>query len=282
MRFTKMHGLGNDFVVCDATAAPLRLSTAQMRQLANRRLGVGCDQILAVETAQRADADFFYRIYNADGSESGQCGNGARCLARFIREQGLSSANRIVVETLNGLMVLEWLDDEQIRVQMGVPAFAPAAIPIDFEQRQNHYDVALSYGDHNEVVPVQALSVGNPHAVVSVTDVASAPVASWGPLLEAHSLFPQRVNVGFMQVVDASRIKLRVFERGAGETRACGSGACAAVVAGRLNNKLADRVQVELPGGILSVEWQGEGEPVYLIGTATTVFTGQMDFKTDL
>ncbi len=268
-----MHGLGNDFVVLDATRAALDLNPAQLQAISDRRLGIGCDQILVAEPATRPDADFFYRMYNADGSESGQCGNGARCMARFLREQGLSNQDRIVVQTRNGMMVLEWLDENRIRVEMGVPAFAPADIPLDHPAREDFYDLPLADGD---TVRVQALSIGNPHAVLRVEDVDTAPVASFGPELESLPRFPARVNVGFMQVIDAENIALRVYERGVGETRACGSGACAAMIAGRLQHRLESRVHVHLPGGNLDVEWQGEGQPVYLIGGATHVFNGEI------
>lgn len=271
LKFSKMHGLGNDFVVLDATKSALNLLPEHLRLISNRRLGVGCDQILVAEPATHPDADFFYRMYNADGSESGQCGNGARCMARFLREQGLFDEQRIVVETTQGLMVLQWLDEDTIRVEMGVPRFTPADIPLQQPARQDFYELPLASGDS---VKLQALSVGNPHAVLHVKDVNSAPVASLGPELESHPLFPERVNVGFMQIIDAQNIALRVFERGAGETRACGSGACAAVIAGRQQHGLDQLVRVQLPGGTLEVEWQGEGHPVYLVGGATQVFAG--------
>lgn len=272
--FAKMHGNGNDFVVLNATSSPLDLSKAQLCLLGDRRRGVGCDQILVAEPAQRKDADFFYRIYNADGSESAQCGNGARSLARFLRERGLCDKEHIVVETNNGLMTLQWLNDALIRVEMGIPVFEPRDIPLNLPRRQDSYMLPLAGG---EQISVQAMAVGNPHAVLVVQDVQSAPVATLGPELESHPLFPERVNVGFMQLQDAENIALRVYERGAGETLACGSGACAAVIAGRLQHGLAGCVQVHLPGGILQVEWQGEGQPVYLTGDATQVYDGEID-----
>lgn len=271
--FAKMHGLGNDFVVFDATREPLNLAPDQLQLIADRRVGVGCDQILAAEPAIRPDADFFYRIYNADGSESGQCGNGARCLALFLRDQGLCAKQHIVVQTRTGLMRLEWLDDGQVRVEMGVPALQPAQVPLDMPNRQDSYELALSNGDS---VRVHAVSIGNPHAVLTVDNVGTAPVGTLGCELEAHPAFPERANIGFMQIQDPQHIALRVYERGAGETRACGSGACAAMVAGRVYHGLAERIQVSLPGGILTVEWQGEGQPIYLTGDATHVFTGEL------
>lgn len=272
--FTKMHGLGNDFVVFDATRRPLALTPAQARLIADRRLGVGCDQILVVEPAADYDADFFYRIYNADGSESAQCGNGARCFARFVREQGLTDKDRIVVATVAGRMVLEALADGRFRVEMGVPAFDPADIPLHAPARADNYQVKLADGQH---VTGQALAIGNPHFVVPVDDVASAPVATLGPALESHRDFPERVNVGFMRVQDPGHIRLRVYERGTGETRACGSGAVAAAVAGRLAHGLQESVQVAVPGGILTVDWAGEGAPAYLTGPAARVFDGELD-----
>lgn len=274
--FAKMHGLGNDFVVFDATRSPLELSPEQARFIADRRLGVGCDQILVAEPS--GDADFFFRIYNADGGESGQCGNGARCFARFLRTRGLTDKDRITVATTAGHMVLELLDDGRVRVEMGVPAFEPQAIPIRAGARADTYELTL---DDGRRVCGQALSIGNPHFVVPVDDVDDAPVALLGPALESHPDFPERVNVGFLEVRDSGHIRLRVFERGVGETRACGSGAAAAAVAGRLAHGLRDSIQVSLPGGILAVDWNGEGEPVYLTGPAAHVFDGEMDLDSN-
>lgn len=272
--FTKMHGLGNDFVVFDATETPLSLTPELVRFVADRRLGVGCDQILVVEPA--ADADFFFRIYNADGSESAQCGNGARCFARFVRERGLTDKDRIAVVTTAGRMVLEALPDGDYRVEMGVPAFEPEAIPLRAAARADTYEIVL---DDGQRVSGQVLAVGNPHLVLRVDDVETAPVAFLGPALESHPDFPERVNVGFMEVRDSGHIRLRVHERGAGETRACGSGAVAAAVAGRLAHGLDETVQVALPGGILVVDWSGEGEPACLTGPATRVFDGELDLE---
>lgn len=272
--FAKMHGLGNDFVVFDATRESLALTPAQVRFIADRRLGVGCDQVLLAEPATEYDADFFFRIYNADGSESAQCGNGARCFARFVREQGLTDKDRLTVVTGAGRMVLEALADGRFRVAMGVPAFEPGAVPLRAEARADAYDVVL---DDGRRVSGQALAIGNPHFVLRVDDVDTAPVVSLGPALESHPDFPERVNVGFMEVRDAGHVRLRVYERGAGETRACGSGAVAAAVAGRLAHGLDESVRVELPGGILTVDWAGEGEPAYLAGPAVRVFDGELD-----
>jgi diaminopimelate epimerase len=226
-----------------------------------------------VERAQTGNADFRYRIFNADGGEVGQCGNGARCFARFVHEESLTAKDCVVVETASGLLTLNLLGDDQVRVDMGIPALEPANIPFDAPQRAVSYP--LQVGDKS--LWISALSMGNPHAVLLVEDVDNAPVASLGPLIERHPRFPQRVNAGFMQVLDSAHIRLRVFERGAGETTACGSGACAAVVAGRLRDLLEAQVRVTLPGGELVVSWAGEGSPVYLTGPATRVYEGQIE-----
>jgi diaminopimelate epimerase len=273
LNFTKMHGLGNDFVVIDAVRQAVALSPAQIRFIADRRRGVGCDQLLQVEQTESADADFRYRIFNADGSEVGQCGNGARCFARFVHEQGLTAKDCIAVETASGPLTLTLLPDGQVRVNMGIPRLEPADIPFDAEQRAASYP--LQVGDAS--LRISAVSMGNPHAVLLVEDADNAPVTSLGPLIEHHPRFPQRVNAGFMQVLDAGHIRLRVFERGAGETAACGSGACAAMVAGRLQGLLEEQVRVALPGGDLVVSWAGEGHPVYLTGPATRVYEGKIE-----
>ncbi len=271
--FTKLEGAGNDFVVLDATQSPPALTPAQLQRLADRHFGVGCDQILLVEPATRPDADFFYRIYNADGSESGQCGNGARCLAQFIHHHGLSLAPTLRLQTREGLLLARQQASGQWQIDMGLPRLEPAQIPLAQPQRQPVYQArhpdgtALEFG---------AVSLGNPHAVLRVADVQTAPVAAWGPWLEQHPLFPARVNVGFMEVVSPHQIRLRVYERGAGETLACGSGACAAVVVGRLRGWLAESVQVSVSGGTLAVSWSGEGAPVNLSGPARIVFEGSI------
>jgi diaminopimelate epimerase len=273
LRFTKMQGLGNDFVVIDATRQAVRLDQAQLRRLADRHFGVGCDQILLVEPPVSAEVDFRYRIFNADGSEVAQCGNGARCLARFVREHGLIDRDRIRVETAAGRMEL-WIEETgEVRVDMGVPRHAPAEIPLLAEAEALHYTIEIegvrwTFG---------AVSLGNPHAVIAVSEVESAPVGTLGPVLERHPLFPQRVNIGFMQVMDPHHVRLRVFERGSGETLACGSGACAAAVVGIEQGRLRTPVQVDLPGGSLTVTWQGRGRPVYLTGPAVTVFEGSIE-----
>jgi diaminopimelate epimerase len=273
LKFTKMHGLGNDFVVLDATRAPIALDRAQLRRIADRHFGIGCDQILQVEPPRSVDTDFYYRIFNADGGEVEQCGNGARCFVRYVREQGLTDKIEIRVGTQSGVIVPKLEADGRITVDMGVPEFEPARIPFVANRRELTYQLAVN----GSAIEISALSMGNPHAVQMVGDVDSAPVATQGPAIEAHARFPQRVNAGYMQVVDRSRIKLRVYERGAGETLACGTGACAAVVAGIQRNLLDTRVLVSTRGGDLGISWQGEGEPVLMTGPATTVFTGEVE-----
>ncbi len=268
-----MHGLGNDFVVFDATRQPLALTPEKIRRLADRRFGVGCDQVLVIEPATRADVDFRYRIYNADGGEVEQCGNGARCMLRFVRDQGLTQKTEIAVETLGGVIRPRLEADGQVTVNMGVPQFDPRAVPFEAPARQDVYDLAVD----GRNVEMSVLSMGNPHAVIVVADVERAPVATDGPLIERHARFPKRVNVGYLQVVDRAHIRLRVYERGAGETLACGSGACAAVVAGRQRGLLDDKVTVALRGGELRIAWTGEGEPVWMTGPATAVFEGTVD-----
>lgn len=270
VRFTKMHGLGNDFAVFEAIHQPLHFNADLVKKLADRHEGIGFDQLLVVESYTGADADFRYRIFNADGGEVEHCGNGARCFARFVYEQGLTQKTRIPVMTESGRIVLELTADGQVTVNMGIPRLEPAEIPFIFQARQILYTVELG----QESVQFAAVSMGNPHAVLQVADTQTAPVALLGASLESHPLFPKRVNVGFMQVINPQQLRLRVFERGVGETRACGTGACAAVVAGRLQGLLAEQVQVDLPGGRLQITWQGEGQPVYMTGPATTVYTG--------
>ena len=271
--FTKMHGAGNDFVVLDGVRRPLRLTAAQIRRIADRRLGVGCDQVLLIERPTRADADFRYRIFNSDGGEVEQCGNGARCFARFVRDQRLTDKNEIRAETIAGVIVPRLEPDGRVSVNMGAPRFEPAEIPFTAPARAEVYDLELD----GTVAQVSVLSMGNPHAVQIVPDVDRAPVATQGPLIERHPRFPRRVNAGYMQIVDRAHIRLRVYERGAGETPACGTGACAAVVAGRQRGLLDVSVEVSLPGGVLQVTWDGPGRPVWLTGPAVTVFEGSMD-----
>lgn len=271
--FTKMHGLGNDFVVIEALREPLVLSAAQYARLADRRLGIGCDQVLVIERAREADADFYLAIRNADGSAAEQCGNGLRCVARHLVERGFTSRRQLRLSTLGGLFEAEVLDGGEVRVDMGAPRLSPEAIPFVAETRATSYRLAVAGGE----LEIGAVSLGNPHAVLRVPDVAVAPVAALGPLLEHHARFPQRANVGFMEIVDRGHLRLRVFERGSGETPACGSGACAAVVWGRLAGWLDETVRVSLPGGDLVVSWPGEGSTVRLTGPATTVFEGTIE-----
>ena len=272
LRFTKMHGLGNDFMVIDGVTQSVQLDADQIRRWADRHFGIGFDQLLLVEPPGRPDVDFRYRIFNSDGSEVEQCGNGARCFARFVREQGLTSKRVIDVETNTGLIKLSINRDGQVRVDMGVPRLEPAEVPFNADCRELSYAVEAA----GQSWDLSAVSMGNPHAVLRVADVDRAPVETLGPVLESHPRFPARVNVGFMQVQSRDRIRLRVFERGVGETRACGTGACAAVVAGHLQGILDPRVEVQLPGGVLVIEWSGEGSAVMMEGPATTVYDGQV------
>ncbi|HVT36853.1 MAG TPA: diaminopimelate epimerase [Nevskiaceae bacterium] len=274
LRFTKMHGAGNDFVVIDATREPFKPTPALLARLADRRFGVGCDQVLVVDPPS-SGVDFNYRIYNSDGSESGQCLNGARCFARFVREQGLSDKNDIRIRTRASTMELHLLADGRVRINAGVPLLDPERIPFR-AARAPRYTLTLADGSQ---VEIGAVGMGNPHAVMLADDVERAPVEARGKLLQRHAAFPESVNAGFLQVVDPSHAKLRVYERGAGETLACGSGACAAVVAGRLWGVLGSRVELQMPGGKLVVEWEGEGRPVWLTGPAVSVYTGEFEWQ---
>lgn len=271
--FTKMHGAGNDFVVFDGVTRPVPLTPEKIRRLADRHFGIGCDQVLLVERPTASGADFRYRIFNADGGEVEQCGNGARCFVRFVRDRRLTDKDEIAVETLSGMIYPRLEPDGNVTVNMGVPRFEPAEVPFEAGTRENVYDLEVN----GRKVSVTALSMGNPHAVQVVPEVDSAPVNTQGPLIERHSRFPQRVNAGYMQIVDRRHIRLRVYERGAGETLACGTGACAAVVAGRQRGLLDDKVDVKLLGGTLRVSWSGEGQPVWMTGPAVTVFEGTID-----
>lgn len=273
INFTKMHGLGNDFVVIDAINQPISLSEEQVRFMADRHFGIGCDQLLLVEKAQSNEADFRYRIFNADGGEVSQCGNGARCFARFVREKGLSGKKEIPVETAAGLLVLHHEDNGDITVNMGTPRHLPNEIPINYEQEQQLYEVDIDGS------PLQfgAVSLGNPHAVLQVDDISNAPVANVGKLLESHPIFPERANIGFMQIISEHHLKLRVYERGAAETMACGSGACGAVVVGMERGLLSSPVKVDLPGGQLVISWQGRNRPLFMSGSATIVFDGTIE-----
>ncbi|MBS3803854.1 MAG: diaminopimelate epimerase [Oleiphilaceae bacterium] len=272
LAFTKMHGLGNDFMMVDAISQPFRLRPEMIRQLADRNVGVGFDQLLVVEPPGLPDVDFRYRIFNSDGSEVEQCGNGARCFARFVRDQRLTNKNSLRVETAGGIIELRLGRDGWVTVNMGVPELNPPAIPFAAESRQDVYVLEID----GERLELSAVSMGNPHGVLLVEDVDKAAVDSLGPKLERHPRFPARANIGFLQIMDRNHARLRVFERGAGETRACGTGACAAVVAGRLRGLLGDRVDIELPGGHLVIQWQGEGTPVMMEGPTARVFEGEI------
>ena len=273
LKFTKMHGAGNDFVVLDGVRQKIELSPEQLRLLADRHFGVGCDQILLVEKAQRAEADFRYRIFNADGGEVEQCGNGARCFVRFVHDQKLTHKREIVVETRSGLITPRLEDDGRVTVNMGAPIFDAVLIPFDGGSgaASEPLDVA------GETLQISALSMGNPHAVQVVADVERAPVEKLGPLIERHPRFPNRVNAGFMQIMDRQHIRLRVYERGSGETLSCGTGACAAVVAGIRRGLLDSTVNVATHGGALVIVWAGEGQPVLMTGPAITVFAGEIN-----
>ncbi|MEE8365907.1 MAG: diaminopimelate epimerase [Gammaproteobacteria bacterium] len=272
LKFSKMHGLGNDFIVIDAINQKFIPDPKRIRAWARRQTGIGFDQLLLVEKAQSDKAAFKYRIFNADGGEAEQCGNGARCFARFVRERNLTDLDLIPVETCNGLIVLEMIDTSRARVNMGVPQFEPQQIPLDTDHRSEIYTLTID-GQH---IQFSALGIGNPHIVIQVGDVDQAEVDTLGPALESHPFFPQRVNVGFMQRVDRGNFRLRVFERGAGETSACGSGACAAMVAGHRLGLLDNQAQAHLPGGQLKLEWQGDENPVMMTGETTMVFEGEI------
>jgi diaminopimelate epimerase len=290
IRFTKMQGAGNDFVVLDETEKRLGLMPAHYRFLADRHFGVGADQILTVRPSPAPGIDFEYVIHNADGAEVEQCGNGARCFARFVRDQGLSAKDRLRVQTLGGVIEPELKADGRVTVNMGVPVFEPARIPFDASGLQpeaagpwQQWPLALRNDDAaGATVLVAVVSMGNPHAVQRVDDVDAAPVLVSGPLIERHPRFPQRVNAGYMQVVDRRHIRLRVFERGVGETLACGSGACAAVVAGIRQGLLDDTVDVQTRGGMLTISWAGGASNVMMTGPATSVFLGEIDLPEHL
>jgi len=273
LSFTKMHGLGNDFVVFDAINQKIDLTTKQIQFIADRHFGIGCDQVLLVEPPRSMDTDFYYRIFNADGSEVEQCGNGARCFANFVYLIGLSDKEILHVGTLSGNIHLRHEDNDLIKVNMGPPKLEPALIPFEADTQSKYYPIEVD----NESIKIAAISMGNPHAVIQVKSVADAPVERIGSLLEKHPSFPQRVNVGFMAIKDRRHIDLRVFERGAGETLACGTGACAAVVAGRINELLDEQVEVSLPGGTLMVSWAGDEAPVWMSGPAIQVFEGKIE-----
>ncbi len=277
LTFTKMQGAGNDFVVVDGFSAPISLNASQIKKIANRNFGVGCDQLLLVEKTTLPNVDFKYRIFNADGGEVEQCGNGARCFVRFVVDKALTHKKEITVETASGLITLTLQHDGQVTVNMGAPNFEPAKIPFIADARQSQYLLKL----RQEQLSICAVSMGNPHAVTLVDEVESADVATLGPQIESHASFPQRVNAGFMQIVNSQSIKLRVYERGSGETLACGTGACAAVVSGMMLGLLQSPVLVHARGGDLTIAWagldlNGEGLPVMMTGSAEIVFEGSI------
>jgi diaminopimelate epimerase len=272
MKFTKMHGLGNDFVVIDAVTQNVSVTASMARRLSDRKTGIGCDQVLVVEPPSDADIDFNYRIFNCDGAEVEQCGNGARCLARFVKDRRLTGKNPIRVKTSNRVIELHISDKNLVSVDMGIPEFEPSKIPFEAPLAATVYDLDVD-GQSEQIA---AVSMGNPHAVLKVDDVAKAPVAKLGAKIESHPRFPNRVNVGFMQILGPNEIKLRVYERGVGETEACGSGACAAAVAAILQGAVDSPVTLQLTRGSLKIDWQGEGHALIMTGPAKTVFHGRI------
>lgn len=297
LRFTKMHGLGNDFVVLDLISQSVHLRPEQIRELADRRTGIGFDQLLTVGPPTNPDLDFYYRIYNADGSEAEQCGNGARCVLRFVRDRGLTTRTRARFQTRNGCMEAALEKDGTVTVDMGAPRLVPDQVPFVADAPQITYDIAVEgcvavtaptpglttpqgagcSTTHNSTQTVSAISIGNPHAVLLVDNVEHAPVRTLGPLIESHPRFPERANVGFMEVINRGHVRLRVFERGVGETLACGSGACAAAVSGRLRGLLDEHVQVELPGGSLTIGWAGDDAHISMRGPVSRVYEGRLE-----
>ena len=273
LHFTKMHGAGNDFVVIDAVRAVVKINEDQIRKIADRQTGVGCDQVLLIEPPKRPDADFEYRIFNADGSPAGQCGNGARCVGRFIHQQRLSAKSTITLQVGSDLRRLEFDETGSVKAELGAPIFAPAQIPFATDEDATEHALTLA----NVTVMAGVVSVGNPHAVLLVDDIAATPVEKIGPMIQSLDVFPEGVNVGFMQVESNTQVKLRVFERGAGETLACGSGACAAVIHGIRLGQLANKVTVSVPGGKLEVSWDNGVSSVWLSGPAETVFEGKLN-----
>lgn len=272
--FTKMHGLGNDFVVVNNLMQNIQLTPAQIRLMADRHLGIGFDQLLMLDPAPNAQVDFGYRIFNADGSISGQCGNGARCLGKFIQQQQLSTKNILKIETCNTVMEVQLLPGNDVQVNMGVPKFSPESLPMLLSQQES-YELEIN----QQLIQFNALSMGNPHVVIRVANVMQMDIDEIGTAFNQHPLFPEAVNVGFMQIFDRMHIQLRVFERGCGETLACGSGACAAMVTARMHNWVDAITSVSLPGGTLQIEWQGQNHPVLMTGATATVFTGEYLFK---
>jgi diaminopimelate epimerase len=279
LKFTKMHGLGNDFVVIDAISQSVSLTPDQIRALADRHLGIGCDQLLLVEAPDSQEVDFCYRIFNQDGGEVEQCGNGARCFVRFVVESGLTDKQEIAVKTASGIIYPRLEADGQVTVNMGAPRFAPEALPFVADVESDRYSLAVNPLDVGDIVEIGAVSMGNPHAVMQVQDLENTPVAQLGAVIEGHERFPERVNAGFVEIVDRSHIKLRVFERGVGETQACGTGACAAVAVTRRWGLVDDVVTVSLLGGDLLIRWAGMNEPVWMTGPAVRVFDGSIQLE---
>jgi len=275
LKFTKMHGAGNDFVVVDATRSALRLDPAAIGKLADRHMGIGFDQMLIVERPRTPGTDFYYRIFNADGGEVSQCGNGARCFVRYVRDKGLSAKDAIRVETRSGIIEPRLEKDGRVSVLMGAPVFEPSLIPFIAERQAPTYPLDVN----GRTINIFAVSMGNPHAVQVVADIEAAPVLSEGPLIQHHPRFTERANAGYMQILDRGHIKLRVFERGAGETLSCGTGACAAVVAGISLGTLDSPVQVDTRGGMLQIAWPGAAEPVVMTGPAQSVFEGEIEVE---
>ena len=274
LRFTKMHGLGNDFMMVDLVSQRAHIYPDTIRKLADRRTGIGFDQLLTVSPPDDPNADFRYTIFNADGSEAEQCGNGARCFLRFVRDQGLTTKSFLRLQTISGQISCRLEKDGNITVNMGTPILQPARIPFIADSQQILYELEQPHSA--EVTTASVVNVGNPHAVINVKDLENAPIVSLGPIIENHERFPEKVNVGFMQILSRKQIRLRVYERGVGETQACGSGACAAIVAGRLQGLLDEHIEVELPGGKLELRWAGENTPIMMKGPARRIYEGRL------
>jgi len=277
LHFTKMHGIGNDFIVLDHTKSPFQLTKEIIQSLSHRQLGIGFDQLLVVENSTLKDVDFKYRIFNQDGCEVEQCGNGARCFYRFVKDKHLTDKASIRVETKSGVIELTEDDEHMIEVNMGEPIFNPKLIPFISDAEKNEYSISIDLPDQKGLINIAALSMGNPHAVITVEDINKAHVKTLGAYLESHALFPKRVNVGFMEIVTPHHIRLRVFERGVGETLACGTGACAAAVSGIKRHLLTTPVKVDMTGGSLSIDWKGDTNPVMMKGPAVTIFEGDIE-----
>jgi len=277
LHFTKMHGIGNDFIVLDHTKSPFQLTQEIIQSLSHRQLGIGFDQLLVVENTTLKDVDFKYRIFNQDGGEVEQCGNGARCFYRFVKDKHLTKKESIRVETKSGVITLTEDHEHMIEVNMGEPIFNPKLIPFISDTEKNEYSISIDLPNQKEMINVAVLSMGNPHAVITVEDIDKAPVETLGAYLESHPLFPKRVNVGFMTIVTPHHVRLRVFERGVGETLACGTGACAAVVSGIKLDLLISPVKVDMPGGSLSIDWKGDKNSVMMKGPAVTLFEGDIE-----